>query len=75
MISGEVESGVEHLTNAVAVCGQPQQLLQILQQTLPSQIFQLMLSRLPGVSQRLSERERESGVRASSQELVDDDVE
>lgn len=71
-----MESGVEHLTNAVAVCGQPQQLLQILQQTLPAQIFQLMLSRLPGVSHRMSERERESGaVRASSQELVDDDVE
>ncbi len=50
-VPGDVETGVEHLSNAVAVCGQPQQLLQVLQQTLPSQVFQLLLQRLPAVSQ------------------------
>ena len=48
---GDVESGVEHLSKAVAVCSQPQQLLQVLQQTLPPQVFQLMLQRLPAVTQ------------------------
>jgi import receptor subunit TOM20 len=47
---GDVENGVEHLSNAVAVCGQPQQLLQVLQQTLPPQIFHLLLQRLPRLS-------------------------
>jgi len=50
---GDVEGGVEHLSNAVAVCGQPQQLLQVLQQTLPPQVFQLLLARLPLVSQKI----------------------
>ena len=50
-LAGDVESGVEHLSKAVAVCSQPQQLLQVLQQTLPPQVFQLMLQRLPVVSQ------------------------
>ena len=48
---GEIEKGVEHLSNAVAVCGQPQQLLQVLQQTLPPQVFRLLLDRLPIVGQ------------------------
>lgn len=71
--TGEIESGVEHLSNAIAVCGQPQQLLQILQQTLPVPVFQLILARLPVVSQQLNERE--PTIRSVSQELVDDDVE
>lgn len=53
LASGDIEGGVEHLSNAVAVCGQPQQLLQVLQQTLPPQVFQLLLQRLPAVSQRI----------------------
>jgi hypothetical protein len=46
-----LEGGVEHLGNAVAVCGQPNQLLQVLQQTLPPQVFHLLLQRLPTVGQ------------------------
>lgn len=42
---------MEHLSNAVAVCGRPDQLLQVLQQTLPPQLFQLLLQRLPAASQ------------------------
>jgi len=43
--------GVDHLSNAVAVCGQPQQLLQVLQQTLPPQVFQMLLMKLPVAGQ------------------------
>ncbi|KAK4290709.1 hypothetical protein Pmani_036409 [Petrolisthes manimaculis] len=44
---GDIEGGVDHLSRAVAVCGQPQQLLQVLQQTLPPQVFTLLLHKLP----------------------------
>ncbi|EEC06151.1 import receptor subunit tom20, putative [Ixodes scapularis] len=54
LAQGDVENGVEHLSSAVAVCGQPQQLLQVLQQTLPPQVFHLLLQRLPIVSQTVS---------------------
>nr|CAD7402906.1 unnamed protein product [Timema poppensis] len=50
---GDIEEGVEHLGNAVAVCGQPNQLLQVLQQTLPPQVFHLLLQRLPALGQRI----------------------
>lgn len=49
--AGDEEGGVEHLSNAVAVCGQPNQLLQVLQQTLPPHVFQLLLLRLPAAGQ------------------------
>lgn len=64
LTQGEIENGVEHLSNAVAVCGQPQQLLQVLQQTLPPQVFHMLMQRLPAISQRLA-----------SDSLVEDDVE
>ncbi|CAG09543.1 unnamed protein product, partial [Tetraodon nigroviridis] len=62
---GELEKGVDHLSNAIAVCGQPQQLLQVLQQTLPSPVFQMLLTKLPVINQRLM----------GSQSLTEDDVE
>uniref|UniRef100_A0A674B5K2 Translocase of outer mitochondrial membrane 20b n=1 Tax=Salmo trutta TaxID=8032 RepID=A0A674B5K2_SALTR len=51
LAQGDYENGVEHLTNAIAVCGQPQQLLQVLQQTLPPPVFQMLLTKLPTISQ------------------------
>ncbi|OBS74685.1 hypothetical protein A6R68_14763 [Neotoma lepida] len=53
LAQGEYEKGVDHLTNAIAVCGQPQQLLQVLQQTLPPPVFQMLLTKLPTISQRI----------------------
>ncbi|KAL1124578.1 hypothetical protein AAG570_001202 [Ranatra chinensis] len=47
---GDIQGGVEHFGNAVVVCGQPNQLLQVLQQTLPTEAFQLLLQRLPEFS-------------------------
>uniref|UniRef100_A0A8B9Y7F3 Translocase of outer mitochondrial membrane 20 n=1 Tax=Bos mutus grunniens TaxID=30521 RepID=A0A8B9Y7F3_BOSMU len=59
------QKGVDHLTNAIAVCGQPQQLLQLLQQSLPPPAFQMLLTKFPAVSQRT----------VSAQSLAEDDVE
>lgn len=43
---GDITNGVEHLANAVIVCGQPTQLLQVLQQTLPAEVFTLLIHRM-----------------------------
>ncbi|CRK98196.1 CLUMA_CG011559, isoform A [Clunio marinus] len=43
---GDVVTGVEHLANAVIVCGQPTQLIQVLQQTLPSEVFALLIHKI-----------------------------
>ncbi|XP_011307137.1 mitochondrial import receptor subunit TOM20 homolog [Fopius arisanus] len=62
---GDVEGGIEHLANAVAVCGQPQELLRVLQKTVPPQVFHLLLQRLPAVGQKL----------ASQSTMTEEDVE
>ncbi|TKR57569.1 hypothetical protein L596_030814 [Steinernema carpocapsae] len=50
----QVEEGVEHLCNAIMMCGQPQQLLQIFQQTLPPEHFALILQKMPETRERLA---------------------
>lgn len=62
---GDYEKGVDHLTNAIAVCGQPQQLLQVLQQTLPPPVFQMLLTKLPTISQVASVQGRPGSTRVS----------
>ncbi|KMR04721.1 mitochondrial import receptor subunit tom20-like protein [Lasius niger] len=62
---GEIEGGIEHLANAVAVCGQPAQLLTVLQKTLPPPIFQILVQRLPMVGQKL----------VSQTQMAEEDVE
>jgi len=57
---GDVDGAVEHLGSAIAVCGHPQQLLQILQQTLPPQVFHLLLQRLPMIGQTFHARHQAS---------------
>lgn len=57
--SGDIEQGVTHLANAVVVCGQPTQLLQVLQQTLPSQVFTLLIQKM-----------REYGNKAAAEEKI-----
>ncbi|XP_011496042.1 PREDICTED: mitochondrial import receptor subunit TOM20 homolog isoform X2 [Ceratosolen solmsi marchali] len=51
LAQGNMEGGTEHLANAVAVCGQPHQLLEVLQNALPAHVFHLILQRLPAVGQ------------------------
>uniref|UniRef100_A0A3B4AD87 Translocase of outer mitochondrial membrane 20 n=2 Tax=Periophthalmus magnuspinnatus TaxID=409849 RepID=A0A3B4AD87_9GOBI len=65
LAQGEFEACVDHLSSAISVCGQPQQLLQVLQQTLPPPVFQMLLTRLPAVSQRI----------VSAQSLSEEDIE
>ncbi len=43
---GDYENCDKHLTNAIAVCGQPQQLLQVFQGMLPPPVFQMLLQNL-----------------------------
>lgn len=50
---GEEEQAVEHLSNAIAVCGQPQSLLQVFASTLPEEVFKKVLERLPMVTQKI----------------------
>ena len=65
LAQGEYEKGVDHLTNAIVVCGQPQQVLQVWQQTLPPPVFQMLLTKLRTISQRI----------VSAQSLAEDDLE
>lgn len=53
LAQGDIENGVEHLSLAVAVCGQPHSLLGVLQQTLPPQIYQLLLQNLELAQRRV----------------------
>uniref|UniRef100_A0A1A9WXQ9 Mitochondrial import receptor subunit TOM20 homolog n=1 Tax=Glossina brevipalpis TaxID=37001 RepID=A0A1A9WXQ9_9MUSC len=43
---GEFDTGVEHLANALVVCGQPNRLMQVLQTTLPGQVFRMLLMKM-----------------------------
>lgn len=70
LAAGDLESGVDHLGNAVAVCGQPNDLLQVLQQTLQPQVFHLLIQRLPSVAPRLMKAQQ-----APSASLQEEDVE
>ncbi|KAL3284097.1 hypothetical protein HHI36_018265 [Cryptolaemus montrouzieri] len=67
LAAGDLENGVDHLGNAVAVCGQPNDLLQVLQQTLQPQVFHLLIQRLPAVAPRL--------MKAQTTPMQEDDVE
>ncbi|XP_035232715.1 mitochondrial import receptor subunit TOM20 homolog [Stegodyphus dumicola] len=50
---GDIENGIEHLSTALAICGDPSHLIDVLEQQLPPQIFALLMQRLPAVSQKL----------------------
>lgn len=53
LATGEIEAGIEHLSMAVAVCGHPQSLLGVLQQTLPAQIYAMLLQNLEAAQRRV----------------------
>jgi len=80
LATGDIENGVEHLSNAVAVCGQPQQLLQVLQTSLPPQVFQLLILKLPVASKRIAASAGSSGatmmmMRPGGGAMMEDDLE
>merc|ERR1719508_604069 len=53
LATGDIQNGVEHLALAVAVCGQPHSLLGVFQQTLPPQIYHLLLTNLEDAQNRV----------------------
>uniref|UniRef100_A0A7N4V5C7 TOMM20-like protein 1 n=1 Tax=Sarcophilus harrisii TaxID=9305 RepID=A0A7N4V5C7_SARHA len=65
---GEHKMGVEHLTNAILVCGQPQKLLQVFKQTLPPVVFDMLMRKLPLICQQFEAEMHE-------QECLEDDPE
>lgn len=52
---GEFDAGVEHLANALIVCGQPARLMHVLQTTLPGQVFGMLLMKMQETSNENSE--------------------
>ena len=53
LAQGSLEEGVEHLSLAVAVCGQPHALLGVLQETLSPPIYALLLQNLDGAQRKV----------------------
>nr|XP_031534655.1 TOMM20-like protein 1 [Vicugna pacos] len=49
---GEHRMGVEHLSNALLVCGQPRELLKVFKHTLPPKVFEMLLHRIPRICQQ-----------------------
>nr|XP_010960521.2 TOMM20-like protein 1 [Camelus bactrianus] len=49
---GEHRMGVEHLSNALLVCGQPRELLKVFKHTLPPKVFEMLLHRIPLICQQ-----------------------
>ncbi|XP_030415097.1 TOMM20-like protein 1, partial [Gopherus evgoodei] len=60
--TGEHKKSVEHLTNAISVGAQPHQLLQILHNTLPPQVFEMLVQRVPYAKQKQCKGLGDSGV-------------
>ncbi|XP_059622375.1 mitochondrial import receptor subunit TOM20 homolog [Phlebotomus argentipes] len=67
--NGQIEQGVEHLANAVVVCGQPTQLLQVLQQTMPAQVFTLLIHKMKEYSSKMGQPREGGGVEELSDDL------
>nr|XP_040132286.1 TOMM20-like protein 1 isoform X1 [Ictidomys tridecemlineatus] len=50
---GDCRMGVEHLSNALLLCGQPRELLKVFRHTLPPQVFEMLLQKIPLICQIL----------------------
>lgn len=86
---GDFETGVEHLANAIVVCGQPARLLQVLQSSLPAQVFAMLIIKmqefgnraaessdgLVGPASRSSQIDNTSNILENSEHAVIDDLE
>ncbi|XP_077283702.1 mitochondrial import receptor subunit TOM20 homolog [Arctopsyche grandis] len=53
----QLDEGLEHFGRAVALCGQPQKLLEVLQMNMPANVFSLLLARLPDINRRIMEQQ------------------
>ncbi|XP_037940662.1 mitochondrial import receptor subunit TOM20 homolog isoform X2 [Teleopsis dalmanni] len=57
---GDYERGVEHLANAIVVCGQPAELLQVLQSSLPAQVFAMLIIKMQELGNRSNTESNEA---------------
>ncbi|KAJ6658044.1 hypothetical protein lerEdw1_001703 [Lerista edwardsae] len=48
---GHHKKSIEHLTNAIAVCTEPSQLMEVYEQTLPPQVFEMLARRIQYVTE------------------------
>ncbi|CAH8459528.1 unnamed protein product [Schistosoma curassoni] len=69
---GSLDEGVNHFAIAVAVCGQPNQLLQVLQQSLSPTVFLRLIEVLPSVQ---SKYKTMIASRTSSAREIEEDLE
>ncbi|KAH8247139.1 hypothetical protein KR032_010745, partial [Drosophila birchii] len=46
IVNGDIEGGVDHLISAIFVCNQPGKLIHVLQSTLPTEIFTMILIKM-----------------------------
>ncbi|CAF0792694.1 unnamed protein product [Didymodactylos carnosus] len=72
---GDLDAGVEHLAKAVAVCSQPQSLMALFQQSLPPELFQEIIMRLPRAAQSIHHNRSDSFMRNSTTILNEPDLE
>ena len=64
---GDIGNGVDHLSNAVAVSANPDKLLESFHRVLSTQVFELVLQRIPQAGERLrSAVSRQLAVRSAS---------
>ncbi|KAJ7345410.1 hypothetical protein JRQ81_001360 [Phrynocephalus forsythii] len=47
LAKGEPKKSIEHLVNAISVCTHPSQLMQVLEQTLPPRVFEMLVHSIP----------------------------
>lgn len=71
---GDFESGVEHLANALVVCGQPARLLQVLQTTLPAQVFAMLILKMQEFGNRSSSETTDTPKIVSSNPIAAHDM-
>ncbi|XP_027425966.1 TOMM20-like protein 1 [Zalophus californianus] len=71
---GEHQLGVEHLSNALLVCGQPQELLKVFKHTLPPQVFELLLHEIPLICQSPGRRGEKTKAIEVLEEIMGENV-
>jgi len=53
LATGDIENGIEHLANAVAVTPQKENILGVLRSSLPDQFYSMLCERLPLVAKKI----------------------
>ncbi|XP_064427176.1 TOMM20-like protein 1 isoform X1 [Mirounga angustirostris] len=71
---GEHQLGVEHLSNALLVCGQPQELLKVFKLTLPPQVFEMLLHKIPLICQSPGRRGEKSKAVKVLEEIMAENI-